>query len=235
MDWLKQLDAIFPRDHKYIEPLSERWWQARRGRLTSSGAPHVIAPFGDRGVATLMKKLTAEMEPGWKPNELDLPQLRWGRKYERAAIASIELQLGVDIADPGTIFHQGYPFCSATPDGEFDDVVIEVKCPHSREKHLKNIYDEPVLKVGKRGGRHKWWMQMQWEAWCRGHTDLILFASFDPEQPLATRLRLTEVPVDLEIQEKFERNVLRFKNLFENGVSISPGTNATPIGIPELF
>jgi hypothetical protein len=233
MDWLKRLDEIFPRDGSYIEPLSDRWWQARRGRLTSSSAPHVIAPFGARGIATLVKKLRAEMEPGWKPSELDLPQLRWGRKYERAAIASIELQLGIDVEDPGTVFHAKYPFCSATPDGRAGGTVFEVKCPHNAEKHLKNIYDAPVLKVGARGGRHKWWWQMQWEAWCDG-AHRIVFASFDPQQPLKTRLRLTEVPVDFDAQDLFEKNVIRFKNLFETGRSDTPGT-IKPIGIPELF
>lgn len=232
MDWLTRLNEIFPFDGEWIEPLSDRWWQARRGRLTSSGAPHVIAPFGDRGIATLMAKLRAEMEPNWEVKELDLKQLRWGRKWERAAIASIELELGVDIVDPGTIFHPKYPMCSATPDGEFDDTVIEVKCPFSRTKHLANIYEVPVLKKGKRGGRHKWWYQMQWEAWCRPRTERILFASFDPDQPLATRLRLTEVPIDSEMQDKFAKNVERFRNLFETGRSTKPGT-IRPIGIPE--
>jgi len=234
MNWLERLDELWPGDGQHIETLSDRWKQARRGRLTASGAAHIIPKYTERGIASLVKKLRREMEPGWEWSELDLPQLNWGRDHEKAAIAHIELALGVDMPEPGMLFHPDRPYCSATPDGLIDgNISVQIKCPHSRNIHLDYFYNRPILRVGPRGGRDKYWFQTQWEAWVSGAEE-ILFATFDPEQPAATKLGIVEVPVDHAMYELFEKNCDRFKNFFEGGVSTSPG-KVVPEGIPLLF
>lgn len=234
MNWLERLDDIWPRTGAYIEPLSEDWRQARRGRLTASSAAHVIPKWTDKGIATLREKLLREMADGYKWTELDLPQLNWGREHEKAAIATIELTLGVDMPEPGMLFHPKYPFCTSTPDGLIDGhISVQIKCPHKRSIHLEYLYQKPILKIGARGGRAMYWYQVQWEAWTSS-ADQILFCTFDPDQPLATKLGVCEVPIDHEMHELFEKNSLRFKNYIETGRSTSQGT-VKPIGIPQLF
>lgn len=230
IDWSAELDKIFVRDGSYITPLSEKWRQSRRGRLTASGGANTIVPFGDRGIATLMKKLRAEMQPDWAWKELSLPQLDWGRNYEGAALASVELALGAEVVEPGTMFHPRRPYCSATPDGLIDGhITLQIKCPHKPSIHLDTLYNKK-LKLA-------YYRQVQWESWCAA-ADAIIFASFDPQQPLATRLIMIDVPINHQLIETFERNVDRFKVLFENELSGVPPSklgSVTPIGIPILF
>lgn len=224
-DWISELDKVFVRDGSYITPLSEKWRQSRRGRLTASGGANAIVPFGDRGIATLVNKLRAELRPDWQWKELSLPQLDWGRDYEAAALASVELAIGAEVTEPGTMFHPRRPYCSATPDGLIDGrITLQIKCPHKPAIHLDTFYNKTIKLAYRR--------QIAWEAWVAG-AEQIIFASFDPQQPIGTRLAIIEVPIDNELVDTFERNVDRFKLLFEGG-----GTNTgrvTPIGIPELF
>ncbi len=233
-DWLKRLDEIWIRNGQYIEPLSEDWVQARRGRLTASGAAHIIPKWNPKGINTLRDKLMAQMETTFVWTELSLPQLDWGREHEKAAIATIELVLGVDMPEPGTVFHPALPYCSSTPDGLIDGhISVQIKCPHKRSIHLDYLYNKPILKTGPKGGRDKYWWQTQWEAWTSG-ADEILFCTFDPEQPRMTRLGVCEVPIDLEVHELFYRNSRRFRNFMETGKSDS-SSQVQPIGIPLLF
>lgn len=221
LDWTQELDKIFVRDGAYILTNSPRWWQARRGRLTASGAPHTLVPFKDRGINTLMEKLREQMQPGWVPKELSMPGMEWGREYERAALSALDLRMGTDLIEPGTLFHPELSYCSATPDGIIDGhISVQTKCPHNGKIHLDNLYNHKILRIGPRGGREKYWYQVQWEAWV-AQCDEILFVSFDPQQPMATRLSVTEVPVDLRTQEVFYKNAIRFRNLFESGRSLS--------------
>ena len=224
MDWLKRLDEIFPRDGEYIKPLSDRWIQARRGRLTASGASYPIKVYG-KAIATLEKKLKAQLEPDYRWKELDLPQLDWGRDYEGPALATIELKLGTEVIEPGTIFHPEFPYCSSTPDGLIEgDTTLQIKCPHKAQIHLDTLYGKALKPLYAN--------QVQWEAWCC-NAKKILFASFDPEQPATTRLYIREIPVDKQLWGLFEKNVQRFRNLME-GRGSDTGI-AKPIGIPVLF
>lgn len=224
MDWIARLDELWPRDGRYVKPLTEEWRQARRGRLTASSAAYPIKVYG-KAIETLRQKILGELEPTWKWRELSLPQLDWGRQYEPAAIANIELALGTDIVDPGCLFHPRFPYCSATPDGIIDGhISLQIKCPHNAQIHLDTFYGKKLKPL--------YALQTQFEAWVSG-CDEIIFASFDPEQPIATQLHIREIPVDPVIQEIFEENVVRFKHLIETG-NDSHG-RVTPIGIPTLF
>lgn len=164
-----------------------------------------------------------------------MPGLDWGRKYERAALSSLELQMGIDIVEPGTMFHPRYSYCSATPDAVFESEIglisVQVKCPHNGQIHLDSLYNKPILQVGPKGGRRKYWYQVQWEMWVSGAV-AALFVSFDPEQPAATKLAVCDIFRDDKMMRTFEHNSLKFRNLFETGLSLSTGT-ATPIGIPD--
>lgn len=231
MNWLGELAKLWTIDDRHIKTNSEEWWQARRGRLTASGAPHTIAPFKARGINTLMGKLRSQLEPGWAKTELDLDGMNWGNEWELPALRHVEFKTGYDLIEPGMLFHPKYPFCSATPDAIIEGrVSVQVKCPHNAKIHLENLYNAPVLQVGARGGRAKYWYQMQWEAWVSGCEEMW-FVSFDPQQPTATKLSIREVPVDRRMLDLFETNVLRFKDLFESGQQMGVGT-ATLLEVP---
>lgn len=231
MNWAGELEKLWKIDGRVIKTNSDEWWQARRGRLTASGAPHTIAPFKPQGINTLMGKLRDQMQPGWVKSQLDLEQLEWGNKWELPAIRHVEFKLGADLIEPGMLFHPRLPYCTGTPDAVIDGHIgVQIKCPHKAKIHLDNLYNKKILRVGPRGGREKYWYQMQWEAWVAGY-DEMLFVSFDPEQPAATKLSITEVPVDNQMLDLFERNVARFKDLFESGQTLATG-KASLLEIP---
>lgn len=231
MNWLQELGKLWTIDQRVIKTGTDDWWQARRGRLTASGAPHTIAPFKARGINTLMQKLRDQMTPGWVKTELDLDGMNWGNQWELPAIRHVEFKLGADMVEPGMLFHPRFPFCSATPDGVIDGhISVQIKCPHNAKIHLDNLYNQKILRLGPRGGREKYWYQMQWEAWVSG-CDEMFFASFDPQQPSPTKLGLTPVPIDGAMLDTFERNVLRFKDLFESGQQLGEG-NVSLLEVP---
>lgn len=220
-NWIARLDELWPRDGRYIKPLSEEWRQARRGRLTASGAAYPIKVFG-KGIETLRLKILDALRPEWQWRELSLPQLEWGREYEPAAIARVELDLGAEVVDPGCLFHPELPYCSATPDGIIDGhISLQIKCPHNPQVHLKTFYGEKLKPL--------YYCQVQFEAWV-ANCDQIIFASFDPKQPAATRLAIREIEIDLRLQETFDTNARRFKALIE-GRPDNP-SRAIPITIP---
>lgn len=225
MDWIKALREIHVPDARLLPTLSDEWWRARRGRLTAGSAAQQIHTFG-RAIPTLVKKLTAELQPGWTKKESHFAATDWGTKYELAAIASIELKLGVDLIEPGMLFHPELEYVTATPDAFIDDdVTVQIKCPFKKEIHLQVFYGKAPKSL--------YHYQTQWEAWVSGRPK-ILFVSFDPRQPHATRLSIREERVDPNIIARFSANVARFKELLETGVDKPPG-KVSPIGIPNLF
>lgn len=226
--WTQRLEGVFPLDGQYIEPLSERWRQARRGRLTASTRASRIYHRRPDTWARLMDELESELAPDWQWTEVEnIRALDWGRQYEPAAIASIELATGADVTEPGLVFLKHRPYVAATPDAMLDGKVsVQIKCPLKPENHLEVLYTRKVPQV--------YFYQLQWEAWVTGAEELM-FASYDHRQPLTTRLVLVDVPIDPKVVERFEANVTEFAALFNAGKRLADGKIVGTDGIPDLF
>lgn len=224
--WARRLDEIFPRDGLFVEPLSERWRQARRGRLTASRHAAIIANRTARGWKALAERIEAELHPDWQWSEVDVPALRWGQDHEAEAIGNVELALGVDVVDPGLLFHPELIYVAATPDGLIDGTCsLQLKCPINSEIHLNTLYTREIGSVYAH--------QIQWEAWVSGASEII-FASYDPRQPMKAQLAVVPVPVDRELFRTFDANVREFAELFDAGKSLAEGRTRVE-GIPDLF
>ena len=241
--WLNRLNQVFIPDGEWIEPLSDRWWQARRGRISASSRAVTLATRKAGPWSNLMVKLEAELQPGYVHEQVHgVGSLDWGNNHELKAIANIELALGCDLVEPGMLFHSDHPYCEATPDAQLDNrVTIQIKCPIKPEVHLA------VHQNGKAAIKRNYYIQTQFEAWI-AKAEAAKFVSFDPRQPRRAQLAVVDLPIDTALHDAWEENVPLFRALFEadnreleivaelsrKAKVVHKGT-ARPIGIPNLF
>ena len=224
--WLKRLNAVFPPRGGFIEPLSEDWRQARRGRLTASLRAEIIYKRNPKSWNLLMDKLDAELSPDYQWTEVNnVRALNWGREHEKEALANVELNYGRDIEDPGLLFHSQHPFIAGTPDGLIRKangaISIQIKCPYDSKIHLAALYTKALSSL--------YYAQVQQEAWV-SNANAIEFYSYDPRQPLVTRLVRLDVPVNKEFIARLETNALDFAALFCAGTRLATG-KVTPMGV----
>merc|ERR1712062_80206 len=59
----------------------------------------------------------------------DTPAIKWGRENEQNAILDLEKELNGSITNTGLFVSRICPYIGASPDGIFQDSLIEIKCP----------------------------------------------------------------------------------------------------------
>jgi YqaJ-like viral recombinase domain len=226
--WSDRLNEIHPIDGAYIKANTPSWYNARRGRLTASRRAMLVL---DKSTwPTMLKEIKYELSDNWKHEHRDSVAMSWGRDNEPRALGTLELQLGLEIEDPGLIFHSVLPFIAGTPDGVFTrngkKVSLQIKCPYNPGRHLDHIYGKAI--------KEQYWYQVQCEAWLLGAEE-ILFASYDPRQPMATQLGLIDIPIHLDTQKRFMHHALEFAELVNSGSRPATGKLSIDSGIPEIF
>jgi hypothetical protein len=228
LSWPDRLAKVFKPDGDWVEPLSERWFQARRGRISSSTRAVTLATRKPQPWHNLMDKLDRELSPDYVRHEITgVSSLEWGRRHELCAIANIELALGTDIIEPGMMFRPEHPYWEATPDGMIDgNITLEIKCPIKPEVHLATLYDKDAIK-------RIYKFQVQAEIWV-ARAERGMFVSFDPRQPLATQLAVVDIAPDNQLQDAFSENIVSFRELFETR-SVLQNKSVRPVGIAKLF
>lgn len=223
--WVSRLNTVFPPHGRFIEPLSEDWRQARRGRLTASKRAEIIYNRRPAEWNALMDELNVELSPDYQWTEARGKALDWGRDHEKEALANIMLDHGRDVEDPGLLFHTEHPWIAATPDGIIVEdrkrVSVQVKCPFNPRNHLDTLYSKTIRPV--------YFYQVQWEAMVSG-ADAIEFYSYDPRQPLATRLVRVDIPVQQKVVDRLYTNALEFGQMFVSGTKMAEGST-TPEGV----
>lgn len=223
--WLKKLYAVFPPHGDFIEPLSEEWRQARRGRLTASARAEIIYKRNPKSWNLLMDKLDHELSPDYQWTEANAKALSWGRDHEAEAISNIILDHGRDVQNPGLVFHQQHPWIAATPDGRVCEgrrrASVQIKCPYDSKNHLATLYQKKLDPT--------YFYQIQWEAWV-DRANEIEFYSYDPRQPLPTRLVRLDIPVNQKVLDTFRANALEFAAMYCSGTRMNTGTT-TPMGV----
>jgi hypothetical protein len=226
--WVGRLNEIHPITREHIRANTPEWYNARRGRLTASTRAMLVT---DKSAwPTMLKEIKYELSDNWKHEHRDSVAMKWGRDNEPRALGTLELQLGIEIEDPGLIFHPEMPFVAGTPDGVFlrdgKRVSLQIKCPYNPQRHLDSIYSKAI--------KEQYWFQVQWEAWLLAAHE-ILFVSYDPRQPLATQLALIDIPIHVDTQARFRQYALQFEELVNSGVRPAAGNLSIDGGIPDLF
>jgi hypothetical protein len=208
-----------------IRVLSDEWFRARLGRITASVRAHTIAQGREFEWDRLRAELRAEMQPDYHSEPFSNEATRWGQDHEAEAIANIELETGLTLWEPGFVFHQELDYAGASPDFFAEDHISgQIKCPFNPKYHLETVHGARVPT--------KYFHQVQFEAYI-SRRPRILFASYDPRQPLATRLAIVWMEADPLLHEMFDMRLREFYDFFHSTSVVGKLTGID--GIPNIF
>ena len=107
--------------------------------------------------------------------------IQWGLDNEKNAIRDLEIQLGGKIKQCGLFVSKTHQFLGASPDGIFEDHLVEIKCPFilkdSEPTNFSNLTKQQKwsfcctltasgLKLKK---NHKYYGQVMCQMFCTGY------------------------------------------------------------------
>ena len=124
----QQFIALSQEDRQ-IPQRTPRWYKARLEMVTASDWATAVGknPYQSRN-SLLMKKQTQDSSFSGSSATM------WGQKYEPVATSIYEHMSGKTVAEFGLLPHPQYSYLGASPDGiTKDGIMIEIKCPSSRE------------------------------------------------------------------------------------------------------
>lgn len=229
--WRAGLNAVMPiesiRQGPPILAHTHEWYTARRGRITASKRAETIAVGGAGAWANMRTEIDYELSPGYVREELGNKYTQWGNDNEAQAIANAELELGASTIEPGFLLHPEHDEAGATPDFFIDsDISGQIKCPYYAKNHLKFVYDKTLPST--------YYHQVQFEAWI-SQRKKIIFMSYDPRQPLATRCAIIELDASMQLWDKFDSQLQVFRKFYEREQTPTQAKFLGFDGIPELF
>jgi putative phage-type endonuclease len=169
--------------------------------LTASMIHRIMG--GTKGLDTVREEIRQWRKTGRAPRTFgddgSSPAMEWGKRYEEQARHNVELTSGQFFRACGSIVHDDFLYCSASPDGLADvhGIGLEIKCPYNAENHLRNVEARGIPKA--------YWWQMQFGMWITGYPRW-LFASFDPRRLAAGQ----DLHTILHWQERSERTMRQF-------------------------
>ena len=115
----------------------------------------------------------------------DTPAIKWGRENEQNAILDLEKELNGSITNTGLFVSRICPYIGASPDGIFQDSLIEIKCPFilkdvlptdlrflSKEQR-SNFCCEQTLNGYKLKKSHKYYAQVMCQIFVTGYSKCI--------------------------------------------------------------
>lgn len=150
------------------------WFLERRVRITASKCKRAIL----KPTTSPTKAMREILDCNPKFQSVMMKQ---GLEDEKKILRSYEKKVGCKVKESGFIICQSHPFLGASPDGEVDGGLLEVKRIFSKELSLKEaiykrgicIKNSDVLTINK---RHKFYYQVQLQMLCTGclWTDLVL-------------------------------------------------------------
>lgn len=217
-----------------IAPLSPEWWEARRGKITSSRVRTAVNGTRD-GKNALLDRLQAELEPGFQwPPEVDVKALRWGKEQEPKCRRLIEFMYDADAYEPGLRFHADVPILGSTPDYAITDklaecaphTVGEIKCPLLLKHHTK-------LSMGLKYHR-LYSTQVQCHMLVFGAGE-AWFTSYHPAAPRGAKLYREIVKPQTGLQSHMLTSCDEMARMLQSGSRFGRGVLKSATGVPQLF
>jgi putative phage-type endonuclease len=186
-----------------MEQRTPEWFAARVGKVTASRVADAVARTKTgwgAGRKNYEAELLVERLTGMSAPRFSNAAMQWGTDNEPLAIAAYEFYTDRDVIAVGFINHPRIAMSGASPDGEVNDGLIEVKCPNTAT-HLETLLGGAIA--------DHYIKQMQWQMACmdRNWCD---FVSFDPRMPEEMRLHITRVNRDDALIASLEKDVEQF-------------------------
>ena len=195
-------DFIYSKDGK--EHVFESKTQQFRGtnKLTlqndiRSSLPRV---YGDMR-QSYMCELVAQVCTGEIPEEMSFKQCDWGKDWEDAARAHIELELEIDVEVPAFIFKDDKKRFGISPDGILTKLYkgkktgLELKCPYTSKVFIEFATCDKIKK--------EYIEQCQISMWVTGYEQWI-FANYDPRMK-TKNLHHVLIERDQAYMDKYDR------------------------------
>lgn len=191
-----------------IEQRTDEWHKQRAGRITGSRFADAMAMDKRNPLKSTesrnkyLREIVAEIISGEPPAEIDSRPLAWGRDAEPIARSEYEDETGNIVKDAGFTLHPQYDFVGASPDGLVGaDGIIEIKCPYSREVHVRTMLE------GDMPSEHM--AQVQGVMWVTGR-QWCDFISYRPDFPEEARMFVKRIERDDAYIADMEQKLLRF-------------------------
>lgn len=106
------------------EQLTPEWFEARKGKITSSVAAACLGYDPHTGPLSAFNQITG------RTTKADNRHMAWGREYESSAREAYEVLSGNFVTGTGFWVHDDLPWLGASTDGLIGaDGVVEIKCP----------------------------------------------------------------------------------------------------------
>lgn len=166
------------------------WYDLRYGRITASKAFEISRCKKNDG--TLVSLILGAKIP-------DTPSMKRGRILEDAVRKSVEEKLNKKINKCGLVLNSIYPMIAGSPDGIFEDGIIEIKCPNSVKTY--NTY----IKNGE--CTEKYNTQMQLQMYLTGKKNCF-FCVADPDYCQNKKVEVLRVQYDPQYIENIIKNKL---------------------------
>lgn len=200
----KGLEAASSRfwfDPLCIEQGTSEWLIMRLGVLSASNADKILAGTQTAGRRTYMASLIKQVVTCLTDEELPFRQLEHGKMQEPVGRDALSLSMGVDIQEVPFIYKDATMRAGASPDGVFDNVGVELKCPFDSTVFIKFACFDDVKKEYEK--------QCQFQNWVMG-SEKVIFANYDERMQLINKLHYIEFERDEKMMKKFDDAVPQF-------------------------
>lgn len=175
-----------------MEQRSDEWYEARRGKMTSSElaviAEAVKGSDGNyefkptKGTITYLEKKVAERLTGIVPDMFQSYDMERGMELEPVAVQEICDKEGINGAVPGFVTYNDY--AGGSPDyigfKEGKKIGVEIKCP-KQNTHVKYVMNVKELKDLRAIDKDYYWQVISLMLFT--NTDIWYWVSYHPDFP----------------------------------------------------
>lgn len=187
---------------------SPEWFEARRGRVTSSRISRLFGSAKAR--QGLLEELRRERDAGpggWMAGQgASSPDMTRGLEHEPRAAALYEFLFDSELREVGMVLHPDYPQVAASVDRlEYKSGMLlnawECKCPRVRGH----------LETWTHGVPERYLAQVHFETWCTSHLiehdapDVGVYVSFNEEVEASRQLYRAIVPLPKDYDDRIRR------------------------------
>lgn len=180
LDRLAKLTGKFGFNPALVTQGTPEWLMMKLGVLSASNADKIVAKRDSAGRATYMASLISQICSCVIPEEMNFKAMEHGKLYEPIARDALGVALGfVEIQELPFMFMDDALRVGVSPDGVFDNTVVEIKCPFNGENFIKfAAFDD---------NKKEWRWQAQFQLFA-GKADQHIFCQYDPRMVLCNNL-----------------------------------------------
>ena len=199
---LANLQSVFGFDASQVQQGSADWLMLKLGVLSASNADKIVAKRDSATRATYMASLISQVCSCVIPEEMNFKAMEHGKLYEPAARDALSVALGfVNIQEIAFMFSDEYLRVGVSPDGLFDNTIVEIKCPFNGENFIKFAAFETNKK--------DWAWQAQFQLFA-GKADEHIFCQYDPRMVLCNNLHYVKTERDEAMQKTLADAIPQF-------------------------